>query len=129
MEKVLGLGGVFLKSKDPKALTAWYVKHLGVPLNDGYVMFMPGTVDGRMEATAWSTFPADTDYFAPSDAPFMFNYRVGDLDAMLTQLRKGGVELVGEPTDGEYGRFAWGLDLEGNKFELWEPPVLPTDPP
>ena len=70
----------------------------------------------------WSAFPSDTTYLAPSSAPFMINYRVRDLDAMIAQLTRAGVALVGEPESSEYGRFAWVLDPEGNKVELWQPP-------
>ena len=127
MERVLGLGGVFFKCRDPEALQNWYERHLGIQPEDGFVMFRPGPPSKRMEATAWSLFKGDTDYFFPSKAPFMRNYRVRALDARLAQLRAENVELVGEPTSDEYGRFAWLMDPEGNKIELWEPPLEATE--
>lgn len=125
MERITGIGGVFFKSQDPAALQAWYRDHLGIePSADGTQVFLwreqqnpdaPGS-------TVWAPFPADTDYFGPTRTPFMFNYRVRDLDAMLAQLRAAGVavdERV-ELVEG-IGRFGWATDLDGNRFELWEP--------
>ena len=71
--------------------------------------------------TVWSTFKDSTDYFSPSDKPYMLNYRVEKLDGLLDQLRKVGITIVGEPVQEEYGKFAWIMDPEGNKIELWEP--------
>lgn len=127
MERVTGIGGVFFKSKDPTALKAWYVEHLGIELDAmGYVAFKwaephraPGDEPGM---TIWNPFPADTTYFSPSASTLMINYRVRDLGAMLAQLQSHGIALVGEPLNEEYGRFAWIMDPEGNKIELWEPP-------
>ena len=121
MEKVLGFGGVFFKSRDPKALAAWYREHLGVPVEteQTYGSFS-STAAG--EQTVWSAFKADTKYFGSGPAPFMFNYRVKNLDAMLAQLRAAGVQVDDKIEDyGELGRFAWATDPEGNRFELWEP--------
>jgi len=128
MERVTGIGGVFFKSEDPKKLQAWYVEHLGVPDEGGYVAFrwMEKDRPGEEGMTVWSTFPKDTKHYQPSSAPFMINYRVRDLDAMLVQLRAAGVETVGEPESGPYGRFAWVMDPDGNKVELWEPPPSET---
>ena len=120
MERVLGIGGVFFKARDPKALAAWYREHLGVPVE-------PGQTHGQIvsagagETTVWSTFPADTNYFGPGPAPFMVNYRVRDLDAMLAQLREAGARVEDQIQDESYGRFGWASDPEGNRFELWEP--------
>jgi len=124
MERVLGMGGVFFKCRDPQALAAWYREHLGVPVEAGqtYGMFtsaQPG------EGTVWSTFPADTKYFGGGPTPFMFNYRVRNLDAMLAQLRAAGVAVDDRIEEYDYGRFGWATDPEGNRFELWEP-KLPT---
>jgi predicted enzyme related to lactoylglutathione lyase len=120
MERVLGIGGVFFKARDPKALAAWYREHLGVPVEAGqtYGQFPAETSAGP---TVWSTFPDDTKYFAPSPAPFMLNYRVRNLDAMLAQLRAAGVAVAEKVEDYDYGRFGWASDPEGNRFELWEP--------
>ena len=120
MERVLGIGGVFFKARDPRALAAWYGEHLGVPLDAGraYGTFASA---GAGEATVWSAFPADTGYFGPGPSPFMVNYRVRDLGAMLAQLRAAGVAVEERVMDEPYGRFGWATDPEGNRFELWEP--------
>ncbi|WP_412069120.1 VOC family protein [Rubrivirga sp. IMCC43871] len=118
MERVLGLGGLFLKASDPTALAAWYRDVLGVPIDDGQTY---GTFTAAAgEQTVWSAFPHDSDYFG-SPAPFMVNYRVADLDAMLTQLRAAGADVDDRVEDYPYGRFGWATDPEGNRFELWQP--------
>jgi predicted enzyme related to lactoylglutathione lyase len=124
MEKVTGIGGVFWKCKDPKAQQAWYVEQLGVPQSDGAMVFDwpdPGHPQNKGQ-TILGTFAADTKYFEPSPAPFMLNLRVRNLDAMLAQLRAAGVTVDDKIEDGEYGRFGWIMDPEGNRIELWEPP-------
>ena len=118
MQRVRGIGGIFFKSKDPKALAAWYKEHLGVPVEE----WGGGKFTGDGGDTVWSPFKADTQYFGPSGASFMVNYRVDDLDAMLAQLRAGGVTVDDKVDDSEYGRFGWAFDPDGNKFELWQPP-------
>lgn len=120
MERVLGIGGVFLKARDPQALAAWYRDHLGVPVDAGQA-FAALTSAGPGEITVWSAFPTDTPYFGPSPATFMVNYRVKDLGAMLAQLRAAGVPVEDRVDDTEFGRFGWATDPEGNRFELWEP--------
>ncbi len=119
MEKVLGIGGVFFRSRDPVTLAAWYREHLGVPIEAGQTY---GTLASAAagEHSVWSTFPADTGYFGGPTA-FMINYRVGDLDAMLAQLRAAGVPVDERVEDYDYGRFGWATDPEGNRFELWQP--------
>ena len=120
MERVLGVGGVFFKARDPKALAAWYQQHLGVPLDPGQTHGMfASAVPG--EYTVWSAFPAGTTYFGPGPSPFMVNYRVRNLDAMLAQLRAAGAHVEDKIEDEPYGRFGWATDPEGNRFELWEP--------
>lgn len=125
MERVRGIGGIFFKARDPKALARWYAEHLGVPVEDwGGARFGWRDHDARGDAfTVWSPFAADTDYFAPSPAPFMINFRVDDLDAMLAQLRAAGVRIDDKREDSDFGRFAWAYDPEGNKLELWQPPA------
>ena len=124
MAKVTGIGGVFFKSKgDPAALAAWYQKHLGMPLEDfgGAVLRWP---DDRAEdkgLTVWHVAAQGSQWF---DAPLMINYRVDDLVALLAQLRGGGVEVIQGPESHENGKFAWILDPDGNKVELWEPRIL-----
>ncbi len=124
MEKVTGIGGVFFKSKDPKALKAWYAERLGVPHEHGVCVFEweDPTHPEKKGQTVLAPFPSDTKYFEPSPAPFMINFRVRDLDAMLTQLRAAGVHVDDKIDESEYGRFGWAIDPEGNRIELWEPP-------
>lgn len=120
MEKVVGIGGVFFKARDPKALAAWYREHLGVPVEPGqtYGAFTSATAG---EQAVWSAFSADTSYFGGGPTPFMVNYRVSNLDAMLAQLRAAGVNVDDRVEDYGFGRFGWATDPEGNRFELWEP--------
>lgn len=123
MAKVTGIGGIFLKARDADALRAWYKRHLGIDVQSwGGAAFRwnePPTPDG---ATVWSIFAETNDYFAPSEARFMVNYRVENLDAALADLRAEGC-AVDEKTDkSEYGNFGWVMDPEGNRIELWEPP-------
>ena len=121
MKRVTGIGGIFFKAEDPKALQAWYVKHLGLPVTpDGYIVFESKSQEVPQHAV-WSAFPKDTSYYAPSTQPFMINYRVDNLDQLLTVLKEEGVQIVGAPETYEYGKFAWIMDPEGNKIELWEP--------
>lgn len=123
MERVLGIGGIFLKARDPEVLAAWYRDHLGIPIDPGqtYGTFTAGTTSETPEQTVWSAFPVDTTYFAPSNAPFMVNYRVADLERMLAQLRAAGATVEDRIEEYEYGRFGWAMDPEENRFELWEP--------
>jgi predicted enzyme related to lactoylglutathione lyase len=124
MLKVTGIGGIFLKAKDAKALAAWYDRHLGVPFGENlYVNFkwinennpaIPGN-------TVFSFFKNESNYFDPSASMFMINFRVNDLEALLKKLKEEGVEIAGEILEEEYGKFGWILDPEGNKIELWEP--------
>ena len=123
MKRVIGIGGVFIKAKDPEALRAWYQKHLGLePDAYGGVVFQcPESEPERQTAqTVWSLFPSDTKYFDPSSAPFMINYRVENLAALCEVLRSEGVAVEEKTEDYEYGRFAWIMDPEGNRIELWE---------
>ncbi len=125
MKRVLGMGGVFFKADDPKALKKWYETHLGIePDAGGYVSFhLRDEADLERKASmVWEAFGSDTKYFQPSDKPYMFNYRVADLDGLLAVLKQEGIEQHGEIEDEGYGRFAWIMDPEGNKIELWEPP-------
>ncbi|HKK28425.1 MAG TPA: VOC family protein [Gemmatimonadota bacterium] len=123
MERVTGIGGIFFRARDPKALAAWYREHLGVPVEPEHTYATFESRDAG-ERTIWSAFPEDADYFGPGSPPLMVNYRVSDLDAMLAQLREAGAEVEDEVQEYEYGRFGWGRDPEGNRFELWEPPAV-----
>jgi predicted enzyme related to lactoylglutathione lyase len=123
VEHVTGIGGVFFRSKDPKALLEWYHIHLGIePAEDfhGHVFRWKDPV-GAGGSTTWAIFPADTAYFGDPGSSFMINFRVEDLDRMLEQLRAAGVEVTDRMEDSEYGRFGWAVDPEGNRFELWQP--------
>lgn len=125
MERVVGLGGPFLKAKDPKALAAWYEKHLGLSFNGTvYTSWQFANDDGTKKTgyNVFSFFKEDTDYFDPSQKQVMVNFIVKDVFALKKVLDEEGVTIVGEPMDEEYGKFIWILDPEGNKIELWEPP-------
>jgi predicted enzyme related to lactoylglutathione lyase len=125
MNRVTGIGGIFFKAKDPAALQAWYKAHLGIDVQSwGGAAFSWADAEGKPVAgtTAWSIFPAQGDYFAPSTAPFMINYRVEDLHALVQVLREEGCNVLDKIDDSEFGKFGWVIDPEGNKIELWEPP-------
>jgi len=125
MKRVTGLGGAFIKAKDPKAMAEWYEKHLGIPFGEGsYVVFPFKDVDGNISKgfNIVSFFKEDTNYFDPGKNNVMINLRVEDLFALIDQLKKEGVQIAGEPIDEEYGKFGWIIDPEGNKIELWQPP-------
>ena len=117
MERVTGIGGIFLRARDPDALRAWYEEQLGIPLEEwGGNVFVAESGD----ATVWSIFPGDSGYW-PQAQQAMVNYRVRDLDAMLAQLRAAGAEVDDKIEEQEFGRFGWAVDPEGNRFELWQP--------
>ena len=119
MARVTGIGGIFVKALDPEALREWYRRHLQIDVQPwGGAVFRAH--EGGV--TVWTVFPADSDYFEPSGAPFMVNFRVGDLGAVLASLRSEGCRVFDQVEQSEYGRFGWVLDPEGNKIELWEPP-------
>jgi predicted enzyme related to lactoylglutathione lyase len=125
--KVLGVGGIFLTSKDPAAARAWYKAHLGLDLHDwGGTAFdwaTPGR-PGFKGQTIWSMGQAGTDYFAPGTASFMVNYVVEDVRALIAQLRAEGCQVMDKIEESEYGVFGWVVDPDGNKIELWQPPSL-----
>jgi len=123
MRRVTGLGGVFFKTNDPQKMYEWYDRHLGIKKGEHGVSFLWRDAEDTKKTgmTAWALFPRDTKYFDPSRANFMLNYRVEDLDALLDALRKEGVQIDPRREDYDYGRFAWIMDPEGNRIELWEP--------
>ncbi|MCB9687795.1 MAG: VOC family protein [Alphaproteobacteria bacterium] len=123
MAKVTGIGGVFLRSADPKALTSWYAEHLGIAITAwGGASFVWSEDPGAATAqTAWSVFAQDTTYFGEGQQAVMINYRVDDLDALLEKLAAAGVWIDPKRQDESYGRFAWIRDLDGNRIELWQP--------
>lgn len=120
-QRVTGLGGFFFKTKNPKDLLAWYKTHLGLNTDTYGCTFWWKDKTGNDCSTQWSPFAEDTTYFAPSEKPFMQNFRVKNLALLLEQLKKEGVTVVGEMEEFEYGKFGWILDPEENKIELWEP--------
>jgi len=124
MARATGIGGVFFRCPDPKATQAWYVEHLGLPQDgDGYVVFRwaddPQTDGG---SAVWAPFDPSTEYFGASTQPFMVNFRVDDIDALVAKLEAAGVEVLPKREDAEYGRFAWIVDCDGRRVELWQPP-------
>lgn len=123
MKKVTGLGGVFFKCEDPKLMNAWYAQNLGLPVGEYGANFEWRHSDNpeKKGTTVWSTFPADTEYFKPSEKPFMINYRVENLRALVEELKNNNVTVVDEIADYDYGSFVHILDPEGNIIELWEP--------
>lgn len=124
-EGVTGIGGVFFKARDPKALSVWYREKLGVAIRDGgeWALFLWREREDpeRVGTTVWSVFRQDTKYFGPGEGTCMINYRVRDLDRMLAQLRALGVGVDSTMVEDFNGKFAWVIDPEGNKIELWEP--------
>ena len=125
--RVTGLGGVFFKARDTDGLCAWYREHLDLPLEAwGGWAFKWRDADAKRPAgvTIWSPFKSDSDYFAPSESAFMFNFRVDDLDRVRAGLKAEGVWVDDRVEESEFGRFGWALDPEGNKIELWEPPEV-----
>jgi predicted enzyme related to lactoylglutathione lyase len=126
MKRVTGIGGVFFKAKDAPALQAWYKLHLGIDVQAWGGAAFDWTDDSGKPVggtTAWSVFSSQGDQFAPSTAPFMVNYRVHDLHALVKALREEGCNVLEKIDDSEYGKFGWVIDPEGNKVELWEPPA------
>jgi predicted enzyme related to lactoylglutathione lyase len=119
MARVVGFGGVFLKARDPKSLAAWYKTHLGVPALDGGSMGFDGPESTGM--TVFCHFPLDTTYFGDGPQSSMVNFRVDDIDGLLTKLAAAGVRIDPKRDDYDYGRFAWIWDPEGNRVELWQP--------
>jgi predicted enzyme related to lactoylglutathione lyase len=121
--KVLGIGGVFLKSADHTRLRSWYAQNLSIE-NGEYGATFPWRAHDQPDTecvTAWSIFPSASQYFDPSPAQFMINYIVDDLDAILAKMAANGVKIDPKRDDADYGRFAWIFDPDGNKIELWEP--------
>ena len=126
MQRVTGIGGIFFNSRDPVALRAWYKTHLGIDVQAwGGTAFTWTDAEGKPTpgTTIWTVGDAASNAFAPSTAPFMVNYRVADLHALVTVLKTEGCNVLDKLDESEYGKFAWVIDPDGNKVELWEPPV------
>ncbi|MTV41262.1 VOC family protein [Duganella radicis] len=125
MKRVTGIGGIFFYAQDPKALGEWYKHHLGIDVQAwGGAAFDWRGDDGQPVGgtTAWCISAADSDAFAPGSKPFVVNYRVHDLPALLQALRDEGCNVLDKTDDSEFGKFGWVIDPEGNKVELWQPP-------
>lgn len=125
MKRVTGIGGIFFQAKDAPALQAWYKRHLGIDVQEwGGTAFVWSDAAGNPTGgtTIWSIAPAEDDRFAPGKAPFMVNYRVEDLHGLVRVLKEEGCEVLGKIDESEFGKFAWVIDPEGNKVELWQPP-------
>ena len=120
MAKVLGVGGIFFKSPDPKKLFEWYTKWLGMELTDWGIAYEAKDMPANAQ-TVWNAFDAKTDYFDPSPKGFMFNLIVDNVEEAIKQVKEGGAEIVGEIQKADYGSFGWFMDPDGNKVELWEP--------
>ncbi|HPF69156.1 MAG TPA: VOC family protein [Candidatus Krumholzibacteria bacterium] len=126
MKRVTGIGGIFFKAADPKALGAWYRDHLGLDVQDWGGAMFSWAGDGNPAGdgmTLWTPFKDDTAYFAPSTKPFMVNFRVHDLHALLAALRAEGCTVDDKVEESDFGKFGWVMDPEGNRVELWEPPL------
>jgi catechol 2,3-dioxygenase-like lactoylglutathione lyase family enzyme len=120
MARITGIGGVFFKSPDPKALTAWYRGTLGLAIEDWGGALLNSAGSGPPHVV-WSPFAADTKYFAPSTRDFMINFAVDDLNTFVKDLEAKGIALLGRSDEGAMGLFAWIADPDGNKIELWQP--------
>lgn len=130
-KRVTGIGGIFFKSSDPAALLDWYRNHLGIASADwgGFAFqWQEPEQPTQVGYTVWSAFPDSSTYFAPSESSFVVNFRVANLTDLVATLRDEGVEIVGDIEQHPNGMFAWVLDLEGRKVELWEPVPSKDDP-
>ena len=126
MQRVTGIGGIFFAARDPQTLGAWYKRHLGVDVQAwGGCAFTWADAAGQPVGgtTIWSIGAAGGEQFAPGHPPFMINYRVADLTALLQALRDEGCQVLDKTEDSEFGQFGWVIDPEGNKVELWQPPA------
>ena len=127
MARVTGIGGVFLRARDPKSLSAWYVKHLGITLSDygGATFLWSDEVPPTTGMTTWSLFPESSKHFGPGNErgpqQAMINYRVDNLEELLAQLAAENVPIDPDRQSADYGHFAWITDPEGNRIELWQP--------
>jgi predicted enzyme related to lactoylglutathione lyase len=131
MKRVTGIGGVFFQTDSPAHLYEWYEKHLGIKRESHgqcatfewrELQAADGSEPGAKAATAWAIFPRTTKHLGTSKAGFMLNYRVDDLDGLLEELQKAGVEIDPKRDNSDFGKFAWITDPDGNRVELWEPP-------
>ncbi len=126
MKRVSGIGGIFIKANNPAVLREWYRQHLSMEIGEwGGMVFRWRTPENpsREGSTVWSIFEDTSTYFEPSRSSFMVNYRVEDLNAVLSALRAEGCEVDEKVEESVYGKFGWGMDPEDNRIELWQSPV------
>jgi catechol 2,3-dioxygenase-like lactoylglutathione lyase family enzyme len=119
--RITGVGGIFLKSKDPKALARWYRDVLGLPLESWGGALLRYDAPGHPPVLVWNALPSTTDYMEPSTREVMIDFAVDDLDAYLARLKEKGVTPLKREDAGPSGKFAWILDPDGTKIELWQP--------
>lgn len=124
MKRVTGLGGIFFKASNPEKIREWYKIHLGIESESWGAQLYWGdeTNPNQPGYNVWSPFKADTTYFEPSEKQFMINFRVENLKELVSLLKSEGIEILGEMVEDDFGKFAYIMDPEGNKLELWEPP-------
>ena len=122
MKRVIGIGGIFLKCSNVERSRTWYATHLGISLESWGAQFNFRDDPNPDAYAVLSFFKSDSEYFQPSGSAFMLNFRVHDLDALVATLQQEGVALEGDPIEEEFGKFAWVIDPDGNKIELWEQP-------
>ena len=118
---VTGVGGVFVKSKDPKALAQWYRDVLGLEVKPWGGAALPFDAPGHPPKVSWTAFPESSDYMSPSKREFMINFAVDDMDAIIARLTAKGVPILKREDNDAFGRFAWIQDPDGTKIELWQP--------
>ncbi len=118
---ITGVGGIFFKSKDPKALAAWYRDVLGIHLEEWGGAQLSYAAPGHPPAVVWNAFPNSTKEMAPSDRDFMVNFAVDDMDAFVARITAKGVKIISRDDSDPFGKFASFLDPDGTKIELWEP--------
>lgn len=123
-KRVMGIGGIFLKTRNSMKLARWYKEHLGIPVKNGAAVFAwRGFTDPKRKGhTVWALFSAKSEYFGRMEQKVMVNYRVKDLRSILDRLREEGVKVEDKVEETRYGKFGWIFDPEGNRIELWEPP-------
>lgn len=127
---VKGIGGVFVKFDDPQRANDWYQSNFGMDVKEfGYTFYLwrDYADSSTIHRTVWSAFPKSSEHFGKADQQVMINYIVDDLDSFLVELKEKGVVQVGGLEEYDHGRFAWVIDVEGNKVELWEPPAVSVE--
>lgn len=121
--KVIGIGGIFFRSKNPQSIREWYGKNLGLAINEygSPFEFRNANRPEEINYLNWNPFDENTEYFEPSEKEFMINYRVQNIEGLVKKLEENGVTIVDKIEEFDYGKFVHIMDIEGNKIELWEP--------